>query len=227
MVAPHKVCPRCGQRAVLDMPACGRCGHQYRTGFRTQVVAPRTPQNGGCIVCGNAQVQKVSAIYQAGTWNSVAVGETVGYGMGMDGGGAVFGGESVSHVSGGTRLASVLAPPVQPPMQELAEFLVAWLLGLGAFCIAIFSIPPFSASYSPMALLFAALCAAGSVLAAQVGCWRKQQYQGFYERAVTGWREASEIWNRLYYCPRCDHVYDPTTGKSAPSQQTSSLLNGF
>jgi len=29
MIQPHKVCPRCGQPAVLQMPACRRCGYAY------------------------------------------------------------------------------------------------------------------------------------------------------------------------------------------------------
>jgi hypothetical protein len=29
MMLPHKVCPRCGQPAVLEMPRCRRCGHAY------------------------------------------------------------------------------------------------------------------------------------------------------------------------------------------------------
>jgi hypothetical protein len=29
----HKICPVCGQPAVLSMSACGRCGHVYRTVF--------------------------------------------------------------------------------------------------------------------------------------------------------------------------------------------------
>lgn len=29
MSVPYKVCPKCGQRAVLSMQACGRCGYSY------------------------------------------------------------------------------------------------------------------------------------------------------------------------------------------------------
>lgn len=31
MNTPYKVCPNCGQPAVVSMPTCQRCGHQYRT----------------------------------------------------------------------------------------------------------------------------------------------------------------------------------------------------
>ena len=29
----YKTCPHCQQHCVLDMKACGRCGHQFRTQF--------------------------------------------------------------------------------------------------------------------------------------------------------------------------------------------------
>src|SRR2546421_5665060 len=32
----HKVCPKCGQPAVLTMQTCQRCGHGYRTQFNDQ-----------------------------------------------------------------------------------------------------------------------------------------------------------------------------------------------
>lgn len=46
MQPAYKLCPKCQQPAVLDQPACGRCGHQYRTRFtpganQTQVIAPQ------------------------------------------------------------------------------------------------------------------------------------------------------------------------------------------
>src|SRR5438067_1183407 len=40
----YKVCPVCRQPAALNAPACGRCGHEYRTQFsareQTQMVLP-------------------------------------------------------------------------------------------------------------------------------------------------------------------------------------------
>lgn len=34
-----------------------------------------------------------------------------------------------------------------------------------------------------------------------------------YENAHANWEEAHKKWKRLYYCHRCDIVYDPQTGK--------------
>lgn len=39
MSVPHKVCPACGQPAVISMQQCQRCGHVYRT-----APAPSPPQ---------------------------------------------------------------------------------------------------------------------------------------------------------------------------------------
>lgn len=33
-----------------------------------------------------------------------------------------------------------------------------------------------------------------------------------------------ERWERLYYCRRCDRVFDPSSGKSAPSEHRLELL---
>jgi hypothetical protein len=38
------------------------------------------------------------------------------------------------------------------------------------------------------------------------------------------WEVTIEDWQRLFYCPRCDRVFDPQTGRSAPSGQMQALL---
>lgn len=41
-----------------------------------------------------------------------------------------------------------------------------------------------------------------------------------------GWRDAALIWNRLYYCPKDDMVFDPKTGEMAkPNEYHKVLMN--
>lgn len=38
------------------------------------------------------------------------------------------------------------------------------------------------------------------------------------------WDEKMANWNRLFYCPRCDHAFDPVTRKSAAVGSIKALL---
>lgn len=45
-VPTYKTCPQCGQTAMLNAPACQRCGYEYRTQFdpSQQMLQPTDPQ---------------------------------------------------------------------------------------------------------------------------------------------------------------------------------------
>ena len=38
------------------------------------------------------------------------------------------------------------------------------------------------------------------------------------------WQECMAVWKRLFYCPRCNHVYDPVSQDSAPPERTMDLM---
>lgn len=246
---PHKVCPKCQQRSVIDAVQCGRCGHQYRTQFaadQTMIVAPQphpaphvaptsppvAPHASAphlyasapyayayrCIVCGNEDIQKVSALFNAGTWAANSVGFSVG-------GGHIWGGPnfttadiSTTATSGATSLAQALAPP-QPPRQEAnyvgCAIAAVAFLGFIALCSAI---------VSPIAWLFVAGCAVG--LFALVQGFRREsirnqlQYQMDFQRFSI----ATQRWEALFYCRRCDHVFNLTTGEQCPSAMMHAYL---
>src|SRR5579872_6887877 len=76
-----------------------------------------------CVHCGNADIQSVRSIYNAGTWSSTTQGYSVGTGhiAGSYQQGHYHPGQNVSMVSrtvsqqsGSTRLAAMLAPPARP-----------------------------------------------------------------------------------------------------------------
>jgi ribosomal protein L40E len=60
MQQPFKVCSRCGQRAVLTMARCGRCGHPFASASPLGVSAPHAhsmpgpqpSQTAFCLRCG-------------------------------------------------------------------------------------------------------------------------------------------------------------------------------
>ena len=44
------------------------------------------------------------------------------------------------------------------------------------------------------------------------------------QKHYSAWDRATATYNRLYYCPQDNTVYDPQTGKTVPAQQLNSLL---
>jgi len=85
------------------------------------------------------------------------------------------------------------------------------------------------------ALGFLTLIATGIVAAAAYGpllmrgrCARAEEQADCdvaYLTATARWRRSLALWNELFYCPRCDTVFDPRTGASAPSASVRALLD--
>jgi hypothetical protein len=42
---------------------------------------------------------------------------------------------------------------------------------------------------------------------------------------LPAWEAKMQIWERLWYCDRCDHVYDPETGRETHSQHLARLIH--
>jgi hypothetical protein len=45
-----------------------------------------------------------------------------------------------------------------------------------------------------------------------------------YKGHIVWWRNAIALWDELYYCGRCDSVYNPRSGQRVPSRDMPSLL---
>lgn len=89
-----------------------------------------------CVVCANENVQRVSAICQAGNSLSHSHGTTVGVGHMFGVGTGVGVASTVTSGSTATSLALSLAPPQRPILRRTGIYVFAALLGFSAFSCA-------------------------------------------------------------------------------------------
>ena len=184
------------------------------------IQASTTPLNAemlACRVCGSTSAQKVSAVCQAGMWSGVSHGRSVGAIYTPDG---VLPVSSVSATSstGGTRIAQLLAPPPRPFFQHrwvasvfvpIIGYLTALALsGQGALTVSV------AIALTSVVWFLALLSEARAEAAGQA------RLQTDHAR----WQEGMKVWDRLFYCSRCDHVYDPQGGGTAPPSGIFPLL---
>lgn len=174
-----------------------------------------------CRVCGNASVQKVSAICQAGSWSGQTQGQSLGATYGPNGAMPVSS-ITTSSVSGATTLAQMLMPPKRP---SYAASGCAFALGaIMAACGLLFAILCMTPGGSAVALIVWLLISGGGVaiyLTAKSDEWKQKKRVA--ER-TPHWEYAMAAWNRLFYCPRCAHVFDPAAGSFASANQMHQLL---
>lgn len=156
-----------------------------------------------CIVCQNPNVQKVSALYQSGNWQTTS--NTV-----MVGGGHMFGGNNFATLSGGvtgtsgaTQLAQFLAPPVCPKLYTTENW-VRFFVGGALAALLTFG----------LAIPFFAI--AGLFMASKQSA--AQQQLAVFNRQMPRW-------TRLYYCSKCDNIYDPMTRQATHPSDMRNFLN--
>src|SRR5579871_6794182 len=233
MAPRYKQCPRCQNIVEADDPHCPKCGHQFRTQFApsdepTQIVTPPPRQEASppmqqmgippvpptgplldpnlftCVVCGNPNVQKVSAIWQTGSWASVSAGMSYSYGHFSGGGSLNTVGVSSVHHAGATQLARNLAPPA-PPRQNglavgclgiIAVFFGFW--GVGFFLLGLAEI-----GFMVVAVILFSIM--GVAIAAIPRQGRQDSERFAYDTLY--YNRALYHWERLCYCSRCDCVY--------------------
>lgn len=176
-----------------------------------------------CIACGTDAGQKVSAIVQAGFSSGASVGASTGVGY-VWGAGAVsmVGTTTTSHQSA-TVLAQLLAAP-HPPLRPGWAGAGCVLFGITAWAIIASSWLQDPAARVPSTLLFV-----GASAAFAIGGWAwfiLSQIQGGKRHAegVQRWQLAMTRWDQLFYCARCDTVYNPTTGHRVPAREMYRLL---
>jgi hypothetical protein len=163
-----------------------------------------------CCVCGNTAVQKVSAICRSNSGFSL--------------------GEVTGVTVGASNLALALAAPAQPRHRDYTAGIVvvslitagaglAWLSVLGAG-----NGEPLLKEVLGGVAWFLFLCTlAGAVglsllIRASVAASREHGHK--YAR----WKQAMSRWDALFYCPRCDSVYNPQGRQAAPAHAMHSLL---
>jgi hypothetical protein len=245
---PQKICPQCHQSADVHASVCGRCGRVYRTQFAnavqpTQILTPHAPPPPpghafacACTVCGNAQVQTVTAICQEGQWSAVTSMQTTGVAFDMQGHSALAFGGGTAHNFGSTQLAAMLAPPPLPSFRnpEVIGTRTAFIIAMAvlAFFTLIFAAPYWASARTDEELpLGALLFGAGSLACFMVAlsvhrqCGPAlRQAHWHFDQAVEMHRQQIATWQQLYYCSRCDHVYNPLNGQAAQTAYMYTLL---
>ena len=182
---------------------------------------PPTPLNAAmlaCRVCGNTAAQKVSAVCQSGAWSGGSSSLSVGA-IHLRHGDIPMSAVTATRSSGASEIARLLMPPVRP------RFVASWA---GSILVAITGLVAVLIAASMGGPLWATTAAALAgllwffVLRAEGGT--EATGQARHHAALAQWEHAMRIWDRLFYCSRCDHVYDPQDGVAAPPHGMPALL---
>ncbi len=181
---------------------------------------PLTAEMLACRMCGSTGGQKLTAICRAGSWTTQSRGYAVGVGGDGYGNTVMVGGPTSSTSHGQTALAALLLPPNRPVFRpsRVGSILVPLIGGLVSLVAS--TAGPLPASVAVLltcALWFVVLLSEGR--AAADGLARHGA-----SRLV--WEQAMQTWGRLFYCSRCDHVYDPQEGTAAAPTAMNTLLFG-
>lgn len=149
-------------------------------------------------------VRKASSIYTQGVASqSVA----------LTGGMGTVTGQSTSV----TGLSRRLAPPPRPVNKGLPYILTAAILGAMTIFGLLLSSSPLAQKDAPY--LFAALGLASIVLLVN-GLNLKARYT----KEMSGWQPAAAKWNTLFYCSRCDGVFNTQEKEFVPLNQMTNWL---
>lgn len=254
MAQPYKQCPRCKTIAALQVQICAKCGRQFRTQFaedQTQVFHPpsATPRRSAspvvqnraavpaippivqtnlspfcvCPVCRNEQTQRLTALTRAGTWMSQSSGTSVGAGH-FDSGDNFTTFSSTSSVThGASQLAMQLAPPKLPRPNYTWGIMLVFGILVGLMGV-MFGLVAFGSPDGLQTGIYGAL-----MITVSMFLFAKSRRACLAERAAAVrdgelWSNQMTIWERLFYCSRCDHVFDPANGRFVTSLGYCSLL---
>ena len=199
-----------------------------------------------CPCCQKDDVQRVSAIHSAGSWSGSSSWDTRGS-VETDTVGLNFGridgphshantfGVNTAHTSGhtaqhgfesssgATNLARTLAPPLPPstPVKKgISERAGCWFVGLPVVFFMLWGGGLSGFICWPVILI---------TLIVWWATWdtnkrENQRDQEGFPILQKDFERKWARWNALYYCRRCDAVFDPASGRNAPATNIRTLL---
>ena len=160
-------------------------------------------------------------ICETGSWTEQSQGKSIGVAYGPNGM-MPMQGITTAKVAGATTLAQMLMPPARP------------FYG-GSGCMT-----PAGSIMAILGLAFSVICLGGAENMAGVVIWlivfgvgvalvllaRSNDWNGKKQIAeqLPRWQQSMATWNRLFYCPRCGHIFDPSGGAFVPANQMRQLL---
>lgn len=194
MKAGYKQCPACGFATPVVTRQCPQCAHKFRTEF----VPPPQPEA--------ASKTTTIGCVQCGNQNVQKV-------------------SALAHADGPAEgsgpVGELLLPPKRPeyatPPIVYAALVATTLAVLAAGSTVIAKFDPMEEA---LTVSLGVVAIGLSILAAlRVGSEKTRHAvrETLYHQAMTQW-------NMLFYCPKCDCVYNITTRKSAPSKAMRTLL---
>lgn len=217
-------CPSCRRPLLGGARACPGCGWSSVAQASASSSPAGAPVFRPCPSCGGEAVQRVPAVVGAGTWTSHA--NTMGGYGGHSSDGTDFSGTFAGSTFGGgsTDLAARLAPP-RDPHRVYSGWFFAGLgtLGYGGYSVAMacgivgYQTPEMTTFFLGGGLLLLALSG--------LCWWRFALHQGELAEEKRAYPERMRCWGSLFYCARCDAVYDPASGRAASPHGIGSLLD--
>lgn len=196
---------------------------------------PLMPQDYlSCRVCGNSAVERVATLCQAGSWTSRSSSASVGaaYARGVGIIPTVSGSASVT--AGASSLAQMLMPPPQPTFR--APSAAQTLFGAALACLAsvlllsgggaLFTSPTEGGSVPGglVSLVIGGGIAVLSILLLRGVSQDASRSRQQAEAAMPRWEQSMNAWNRLFYCSRCGHAFDPETGQYQLPENIAQLV---
>lgn len=102
------------------------------------------------------------------------------------------------------------------------------VVGICAFCILVFvGSESFGSGFVPVELalvIVALLGIVGTLILSFLAFTRVTQGDLAAQKEYGAWDSATAIYNRLYYCPQDNVIFDPQTNKVVSPQQLNSLI---
>lgn len=252
MAQAHQVtrCPTCGKPRLQNEPVCGSCGHKWfqtkpsaaakpgaNFGVPPVVSAPVSTQPNyhapiptNCPLCSSGSIQRVTGVVASQSQSGMSAGfqSMVGYspGTGVIG----MGGPTGSYVQSSTDLARYLAPPLPIPLfaqKSLAGPITCIAFGLmfsfcGGLCFVRTESKPDPAAGTFWLLVAAGLLGTGCYMLWQA--WpNPARIDSLNAPIAANNARRYQIWERCYYCPRCDMVWDAATGSRTQTLHAQGL----
>jgi len=108
--------------------------------------------------------------------------------------------------------------------------------GIGSILSLLFSLPILLVL---ICIILLPICVIANVVAARtarkqyerdLALWKQESPKAIVAwknqcvRIKAEWQSKMDNWKRLYYCPRCDHVYNSETNEAAPTSEMKSIL---
>jgi hypothetical protein len=180
-----------------------------------------------CVACGNEQVQKVSSIVRGGAWSGVSSSSSIGGGHVFGGPDFVTVGVTQTRKAGATELAQTLMPPPTPPERRSdsgCAIVLLIMVGLAFAASGVSNIGGEGGSLAGGILMLAIAGLVGLAVYALATAHSTPKARAQREEELARWHTAMVRWDRLFYCPRCDRVYNPRSGDHYPAHQMAALL---